>query len=98
MSEPRKATERKYALTKVNAGDYLLPSNDGQTIWRFRTYEDGPTHGLDWPRDRTLWGYYRWTGRGDLVDLEDWDHWEGWRDGFDRRIDAINDALGGSDA
>lgn len=28
--------ERKYALIKIEAGDYLLPGNDGRTLWRVR--------------------------------------------------------------
>ena len=57
---------RKFALTKVAAGDYLLPSNDAQTVWRFQTYTDGPSGGLDWPRDLTLWRVLRWTGLAGL--------------------------------
>ena len=57
------AVERKYALTRVGSGDYLLPSNDAQTIWRIQNYVDGPSYGLmEWPRDRKLWRVLRWTG------------------------------------
>lgn len=35
-------TPRKYAYIKVGRGDYLLPTNDGQTILRFQAHdEDG---------------------------------------------------------
>jgi hypothetical protein len=35
-------TERLYQMTRIYAGDYLLPSNDRLTLWRIsRYYEDG---------------------------------------------------------
>lgn len=55
-------THRKYQLVKISAGDWLLPGNDGRTLWRLKTYEDGPTSGLDIPRDRAFWSVYRWAG------------------------------------
>lgn len=33
--------ERKYALTKLSPGDYLLPSNDAQYLWRLTRDADG---------------------------------------------------------
>lgn len=48
--------ERFYALSKIAAGDWLMPSNDAQTLWRFTRYTDGPSLGLmDWPTDRDVW-------------------------------------------
>lgn len=33
---------RRYTMTRLAAGDYLWPSNDGGTLWRAqRYYEDG---------------------------------------------------------
>jgi hypothetical protein len=91
------STDRKYALSRIAAGDYLLPSNDGQTIWRIARYQDGPSSGLDLPRDRTYWGVWRWTGRVALahyVDIEDWDQWD-FHDGFHQtRAEAMRVALG----
>ena len=96
--------ERKYVLTKVAAGDYLLPSNDGQTIFRLRRYEDGPSHGLeDWPRDREFWGVWKWTGLvtryGPAPDPDQWD-WEFQEGLMDKRGEAIDAAmrLGGGSA
>lgn len=90
-------TERKHALIKIAAGDYVLLSNDAQTLWRIESYEDGPSYGLtDWPRDRTLWRLLRWTGDvgvGAYIDLGDRDRWEGVEDWFERRADAIEAAL-----
>ena len=68
--------ERKYAMTKVAVGDYLLPSKDSRTIWRLAVYQDGPASGLDVPTERNFWGLWRWVGGPDVVDLEDWDLWQ----------------------
>lgn len=46
--------QRKYRMTSVRAGSYLLPSNDGQTLWHIYSFEDGRSHGIDEP-DRTWW-------------------------------------------
>jgi hypothetical protein len=48
-------TERKWALRKIAAGDWIGYSNDGSMVWRFTQYLDGPSFGLDWPRDRLVW-------------------------------------------
>lgn len=88
-------TERKYVLTKLGKGDYLLPSNDKETIWRIGTYEDGPTYGLDWPRDLTLWALWRW--RAEEADvalaLDTWESWDRAEDGFKTRAEAIDAAM-----
>lgn len=35
------ATEqRRWQMTRVQAGDYLLPSNDGKRLWRISAYEE----------------------------------------------------------
>lgn len=90
--------ERKYRMIRLGKGDYLLPSQDAQTLWRIATYEDGPSHGVeDWPRDVTLWGLWRWNGGMPTVDqisaaLEEglWtDRWEFWEGGHPTRRSAI---------
>lgn len=91
--------ERKYAMTKISKGDYLLPGNDGKTIYRLEQYEDGPSYGLyDWPRDKLLWAVWRWTGDPNCVDVSDsparWcDYWELVADVFPTRREAIGRAL-----
>lgn len=91
--------ERKYALTKIDAGDYLLPSNDATTIWRLRKAEDGPTYGLDaevHPRDFTVWQLWRWDGRvapGVNVDVESWDRWELIDQSCRTRGEAVREAM-----
>lgn len=69
---------RRYALTKIRPGDYLVPANDGETLYRLSTYtEDGSVEGLV----GTFWGVWRYKGRRPLdalglEDLEDWNEWE----------------------
>lgn len=88
--------ERKYALTKLAAGDYLLPSNDGTTLWRVRIYEDGPSHGMEIPADRDFWGIWKWAEAiepGSYVDTKDWSRWEFFEGTHDTRKQAIDAAL-----
>ncbi len=89
-----KEIRRKYALTKIKRGDYLLPSNDGRTIWRLCAYEDGPSTGItDWPGDVTFWGVWKWTGAGDTVDPQDWEPWEMMESMLPTRAEAVRAAL-----
>lgn len=55
-------TERKYAMTRVRAGSYLLPSNDGETLWHIYSFEDGRSYGLMDEPDRTWWACARFNG------------------------------------
>lgn len=89
--------ERKYTISKVGTGDYLLPSNDAQTIWRIVRYMDGPSSGLEtMKRDREFWGLWRWTdttGPGSFVDTGSWDRWELQEGLIATRSEAIRTAL-----
>jgi hypothetical protein len=92
------AVERKYVLTKIAPGDYLLPSNDGKTIWRIHRYTDGPSLGLeDWPRDKEVWGLWRWhkpvEDAGAAVDIENWGRWEFWEGPHMKRTEAVDAAI-----
>ena len=96
MTHP--TVERKYALKRIKAGDYLLVGNDDKTLWRIRTYEDGPSHGLDsMPRDREFWGVWKSLdgfeiGKG--IDLDAWDRWDAWDlSMYGKREEAIQAAL-----
>ena len=89
-------SERKYTLTKIAPGDYVFPSNDGQTIWRIALYTEGPSTGLDWSRDRDVWGVWRWCERvqqGGYIDTTDWNRWEFCEGLYETRSDAIDAAL-----
>ena len=87
---------RKYVMTRLDTGDYLLPSNDGETIWRLSAYVDGPSQGLDWPSDRQVWGAWRWVGRGSperAEDIDDWNLWELYTGTLPTRQEAIDEAM-----
>jgi len=96
---------RKFALTKIGRGDWLLPSNDGQTLWRLTEYhEDGSASvgndGKNWrPLRGVFWQTAKFTGR--LVhdpgllpdDFLDWGHWEVWETGLLKRKYAVEAVL-----
>jgi hypothetical protein len=95
-------SERVYAMTRLGPGDYLLPSNDGQTLWRLRSYEedgsaerwDGtPIHGLFWAVLRFLGGPPQSLEADDLDDPSRWDWYE---TNLSTRREAITVALGAS--
>jgi hypothetical protein len=87
--------ERRYALTKLDRGDYLLPANDGTTIWRI-CQDDYPVddQGL---RMETRWAAYRWRiawrRPEDVDDIDDWGNWDQWVAGCRTRAEAIGEAL-----
>lgn len=91
--------ERKYALARIEAGDYLLPGNDGATLWRIRKYEDGPSHGVDsMPRDREFWGVWKWIGSSWIGPAAVWniaeENWNAWDlSMYEKREEAIQAAL-----
>ena len=71
------AVERRWAMIRVRAGDYLLPSNDKTTLWRLATYEEhGDAEWQDgdgrWHKIRgTFWAVYRYEhGRRSFPDLD----------------------------
>lgn len=101
---PAQRIERKYALTRVRRGDYLLPSNDGRTLWRIYSYEEDGSG--EWCRDGkwvkitgTYWGLMKYDPYGpvDFAKLPDdfleWDRWSSHGSLYETRQDAINDAL-----
>lgn len=93
--------ERKYALTRLSKGDYLLPSNDAQTLWRVYTYEeDGSASfvirdGSEQVIKGIFWALAKRPMPNPDVpfDLEEWEGWVPWADLFDSRKEAIEDAL-----
>lgn len=89
--------QRKFVLTKLAAGDYLLPSNGGKTLWRINLYVEGPSTGIDeWERDRDVWGLWHWDKAvvpGSFVDTEDWSRWHFHSGPHMKRAEAIEEAL-----
>lgn len=91
--------DRKYALIKIAAGDYLLPSNDATALYRLSTYEDGPSFGLEFMRrDRKFWRVTRysqddWQHGMNMEKVEDWNLWADVEWQLDTRKDAIEAAM-----
>ena len=102
-------TERNYAMIRLGAGDWLLPSNDGQTMWRLHSYEED---GSAWREDEqgrkhfirgTHWNVSRMTMMKlqALVespvttdeDILDWDEWEAWASSLRSRREAVAETL-----
>jgi len=89
-------TERRYALTKVEAGDYLLPSNDARTLWRIVRGDENA--GEENERLISVWQLWRYYGRvGNPPNLPDdfleWSEWELCESWCETRADAIRAAL-----
>ena len=87
------AIARRYRMIRLDKGDYLLPSNDAETLWRIAKYdEDDGTK---------LWGLWRWDGGMPTVDqiaaaLDEgmWtDRWEYWDGGYRTRQAVIDTIL-----
>ena len=107
MSTQELETPRKFALTKIAEGDYLLPSNDGMTIWRLRKYfEDGSAEVELWSGKRKrltgqYWSVHRYVGprrfgQGRFPvadDVADWSNWQTFDSVLRTRQDAIRAAL-----
>jgi hypothetical protein len=97
-------SDRKFAMTKIARGDYLLPSNDRKTLWRLTEYqEDGLSEvsadGKNWHKlTGTFWQTAKY--RGSLADnaqvpddFLEWDRWETWETGLLKRKYAVEAAL-----
>ncbi len=69
MSERLPEIKRKFKLTRIGAGDYLLFDNEGRDLWRVCTYEeDGSatyedTKGRERAVTGTFWQTQKYTGR-----------------------------------
>jgi hypothetical protein len=90
-------TERKYRMTRVYAGDWLLPSNDATTLWRITRYhEDGSLSRGD---DHAIVGWFWQTWRRPMpkidvyLDVTEWDGWQHWEGPFDTRAEAVGACL-----
>ena len=98
------ATARKYAMTRIAAGDYLLPSNDKQTLWRIYSYEEDGS--AEWRDSAGRW--HKITGRfwatakynrplpesGEVpYDFLDWENWTTWETNLKTQKLAIEATL-----
>jgi hypothetical protein len=102
------AVERKYQMVRVGAGDYLLPSNDGLTLWRIHRYHENGSLEISVGDGKTkkvvgdFWACHRMP----MPDPDDPAKWPGdeeltewpgaWKEyawGYVKRQDAITDAL-----
>jgi hypothetical protein len=87
--------DRKYQMTRVRRGDYLLPSNDAQTLYRIHAYHEDGSAGFT----GTFWGVMRWPdGMPTDADVQhedflDWDRWREVSWGHRSRAAAIKDVL-----
>lgn len=98
------ANVRLYAMTRLRAGDYLLPSNDRETLWRINRYwEDGSLVRSDGKVIRGwFWRAARFVGtmqeaealmRSDLDTFLDWIDWVETSSLLHTRAEAIGEAL-----
>ena len=91
--------ERKYAMTRIGPGDYILPDNDGATLWRIYSYEeDGSAEWMDGSKVRgTFWAaakFDTWVAMSEpLPDFLEWHRWQLWASTMTTRRKAIEAAL-----
>lgn len=96
-------TQRKYALIKIKTGDYLLPGNDGRTLWRLAKGEQPiwSDDGVLLDGSSPVWELFRWR---ELIPTEVnylvWegppiDNWEAWEytEAGDTRQEILDRAL-----
>lgn len=101
-------TERRYVLSRMSPGRYLLPSNDARWLWRIERYdEDGSATWYDPATGRekivrgTFWQIARRPMPTDaeieLLDgeYEFWssDKWQDWESAIPTRREAVERAL-----
>jgi hypothetical protein len=96
--------ERKHKLRKIESGDYLLPDDYTQTLWRIHRYRGLSARGRRGMVEVERWGIWRYRealdGKGAVQRLahpalvkEGWSSWERGKDGCSTRTEAIRAAL-----
>ena len=94
------AYPNRWPTVRVSAGDYLLASNDGQTLWRISSYledgslESGPDYASMKPVRGKFWSIATYATPFPDVDpddphLLDWDRWTRVEDLIATKRDAI---------
>jgi len=91
------APERRFALTKIDAGDWLMPGNDERTLWRITKGKVGYGGENGEIEYRPGWELFKWRyqirpGTGAEGFSGDWDEWE-YECAADTRAEAISEAL-----
>jgi hypothetical protein len=83
---------RRYVMTRVTAGDYLLPSNDGTVLWRLTriTLHRDPLEDGWYVRRFNGWLPADGPAPPDLLEPHMWETWDG---PYDRRSEAVRAAL-----
>lgn len=93
---------RKYAMTRLAKGDYLLPSNDAKTLWRIYTYEEEGSlvHVMPDRSERAVVGTFWALAKRPMpsmqdidIDVAEWDGWEFWAGPLNSRRAAIDEAM-----
>lgn len=98
------APVRRYQMTRVRSGEYLLPSNDGTTLWRIYTYEEDGSWSYEVAPGKerevrgTFWAVAKYDGISLKVaiadpDLLEWDQWALYAGPLNTRREAIDTAL-----
>ena len=87
--------DRRYRMMRIETGDYLLLSNDLQTLWRITVFEDEEVTKGGGYRNITVWGLSSrpYPKPFDDVDLADWDGWHDYWYGHRTRKEAIHAAM-----
>jgi hypothetical protein len=97
MSDQATTVERKFVLTRLEGGDYLLPGNSGETLWRIARGQEEAESG----RMFSCWQVWRAparivqrmrAGTMGVEDLE-WSEWECWESFCKTREEAVQSAL-----
>ena len=92
---------RKYRMTRLKAGDYLLPANDRSVLWRITRYvEDGSAEWVSVGSERkkiigafwSVWRYKRQFQQHEPVSTE-WDDYEQLDSVLRSRSEAIDAAM-----
>lgn len=90
--------ERKYAITKIEAGDYILPSNDAKTLWRIQKLGSvgGSEDNVEWDWSEAGWyvsKYNQYVDQTLQIDVDDWSFWTDWSGPYATRAEAVKDVI-----
>lgn len=88
---------RRYKLTRLEPGDYLLLSNDAKTLWRIADYNEWGSLEIDGkPITGRFWELFRRPAPArtqPIIDVIDWSGWKFWSGLHSTRNEALAAAL-----